>query len=41
LNNNKQGAIADLQQAAKIYKQRGDEKNYALMQQFIQYFPSN
>jgi tetratricopeptide (TPR) repeat protein len=40
-NNNRKGAIADLEQAAKIYKQRGDQKNYALMQQFIQYFPSN
>jgi hypothetical protein len=40
-SNNRKGAIADLQQLAKIYKQRGDNKNYALMQQFIQYFPSN
>ncbi|WP_281261347.1 serine protease [Chamaesiphon polymorphus] len=41
LNNNRNGAIADLQQAAKLYKQRGDDKNHAFMQQLIQYFPSN
>jgi tetratricopeptide (TPR) repeat protein len=32
---NKKGAISDLQQAAKIYKQRGDEKTYSTILQLI------